>query len=458
MGAFFSLLAAGDLCLSSLTLDRAEGIAQEHNPLYLITEQREIGAHERTQEAYSRWFPQITYSAEYRQSQRSELYLDIYSTEFGLFKHGYWSSFDVTQPLFSPHLLFDLRARRNEEEAAHARYAGSLNDLLFALRQSFYAVALYENTMDIRRETVDYLSYAMEIEQRRLEAGTTISLEFNRSKAAVANAISSYYTALRNLKSSRNALILNLGIDPMLEPQLSLESNRFPLASIPPIALKLPLIKGMNFARQIERLDASRQLLVFSELEVLHYYTQAEEQRPILKERAEEMEAAQQVVRMKQGTYLPEVGAYARFSYNDEDLGARNFLNEPYRWVGGITLNWKLFDSFAREHEINETKAALRAAKLAYREARQHVDVEVRNALYELEEALFSYASADEAVQVALQAVGDAKERLTVGRIPPLDYRDAVNALALARDQQNQASFSLMNAYYALRHATGSDT
>lgn len=457
MGALFSLRIIGELCLSSLTLENAEVIAQEHNPLYLITEQHQIGASERYQEAFSHWFPLITYTAEYRQSQRSELYLDIYSTEFGLFKHGYWSSFDLKQPIFSPHLLFDLRAKGFEEEAARAHCAGSLNELLFALRQSYYAVALYENTLDVRRETVDYLSYAMEIEQRRLEAGTTIPLELNRSKAALANAISQYYTALRDLKTSRNGLILNLGIDPILEPQLSLENNRFPLFSVPEIALKLQQIEGTQFARQIAHIDTARHLLLFSELEVLNYFSHAEEQRPILRERCQEIAAAQQQVSMKQGTYLPEIGAYARFSYNDEDLGPRDFVNQPYRWVGGISLNWKLFDGLAREHEINETKSNLRAARLAYREARQRVEVEVRNSLYDLEEALFSYASAKEAVDVALQAVSDAKERLTVGRIPPLDYRDAINTLALARDQQNQASFSLMSAYYALRFSTGAD-
>jgi WD40 repeat protein len=57
----------------------------------------------------------------------------------------------------------------------------------------------------------------------------------------------------------------------------------------------------------------------------------------------------------------------------------------------------------------------------------------------------------------ATQAREQADDKLRFGRIAPLEYRDSVNQLSQARNQQNQASFDLLAAYYQVRYATGID-
>ena len=92
-----------------------------------------------------------------------------------------------------------------------------------------------------------------------------------------------------------------------------------------------------------------------------------------------------------------------------------------------------------------------------YEKEWQRIEVEIRNGLYQLEEAMLTYLSATQAVYVAEQAREQAQDKLHFGRIAPLEYRDSVNQLAQARNQQNQASYDLLAAYYEVRYATGID-
>ena len=169
------------------------------------------------------------------------------------------------------------------------------------------------------------------------------------------------------------------------------------------------------------------------------------------------MDAKQQAVNEAKGDYLPKITSYLRYSYNDVYLGANPWSEQPYHWVGGVALTWNLFDSLLREHKVRKAKSAHRASMLSYSYGQEQAETEVRDILYRIEEAIFIYRASHSAVLVAEQAREQAQEKLQYGKIAPLEYRDAVDALALARNQNNQAGFDLMTAYYQLQLALGED-
>jgi outer membrane protein TolC len=110
-----------------------------------------------------------------------------------------------------------------------------------------------------------------------------------------------------------------------------------------------------------------------------------------------------------------------------------------------------------REHEIREAKSLRTASRIGFEKEFQRVEVEVRNDLYFFEETLLAYYASSEAVTLAEQAKDQAKDKLAFGRIPPLDYREAVNQLAQAKNRRNRACFDLISAYYDLRYVTAQD-
>lgn len=460
-----------DLPLSHLTLKDAEEIAKEYNKQFLIAKEGTDQAQERKLQAISRWLPSLHYRAEFRDVERKELFLNVFNElkPFDLSHRGYSSILEFAQPIFSTDLIFNLRSKQIEAQAIEYEQANTLNELLLAIRQGYYSVVVLETALDIERANIDYLAYALEQEQKKLEAGNSTTLEVNQNKVAVANAISLYYSTLKDLKNARNAFILTLGIDPLLEPQIHLSEKQVPIESIPEIAIKLQEVQekyhymsqsipsSKDFLLHIDTIEKARSLILFSESEVLDYLERALLNRPDLRKSQLQVGVADQNLKEKQGHYLPKIEGYARYSYNDEYLGGVPFGSEKYYWAGGVVLSWNLFDSLLREHEIREAKSLRQSYRINYDKNYQRVEVEIRNGLYQLEEAIMAYLSSAQSVFVAEQAREQAADKLSFGRIPPLEYRDCVNLWLQAKNQNNNASYDLISSYYKLRYSTGSD-
>jgi len=469
---FLLIVAArlfGELGLRDLSLAEAERIALEYNKNLLIAREGTEQAEERKLQAVSRWLPSIGYRAEFHDIDKKEIFFDVFSTQFPSSHRGYSSILQLNQPIFSTDLLFGLKAKNLEAEVYSYAQADTKNELLRAVRDRYYAVMLYEKALSIERENIDYLAYALEQEQGKLDAGSATPFEVNQSKVSVANAISTYYATLQRLKNARNAFILTLGIDPLLEPEIRLQERSMPIEAIPELAAKLGSLNEQyhyrsdtfpttaDFLDRIDRLERARSLTLFTPDEVQRYLDLALSLRPDLLARKLQVDVAQQNVNTKIGTYFPKISGYVRYSYNDVELGTRPFFREPYDWSAGIVLSWNLFDSMLREHEVREARSVRSASQISYEKEWQRIEVEIYNGLYQLEEAMLTYLSATQAVYVAEQAREQAGDKLRFGRIAPLEYRDSVNQLAQSRNQQNQASFDLLAAYYELRYATGVD-
>ena len=455
----------------ALSLNDAEDLALECNKQLLIAQEQTLEALERKLQAVSRWLPSIVYYGEFRGTQKKEDFFNVYNAieTFTPSNTGYSSIFQMDQPLFSTDLIFGLKSKQLEAKSYECRQANTKNELLFAVRQSYYAVVSLNISLQIQKENIDYLSYALQQQQGKLDAGSATPYEVNQNKVAVTNAISAYYATLKDLKNARNALILTLGIDPLLEPSIQLSEKTIPLLSIPEISAKLQQLEGKyrypgttfpttcDILKHIDQIEELKELTLFTEKDVRSYIDLALSLRPDLQTQKLQMDISQQNLNAKKGTYLPKIDSYARFSYNDNFIGPVPFGSQSYRWVGGFILSWNLFDSLLREHEIKEARYIKQSSQIGFEKELQKIEVEIRNGLYQLEETMLTYLSSSQGVFLAEQARLQAQEKLEFGRIPPLEYRDSVNLLATARNQRNRASFELIAAYYQLRYSLGVD-
>lgn len=469
----FLALAAplcSEMSLRDLSLKDAETIALEYNKTFLIAQEGTTQANERRSQAVSKWLPAIGYRAEFRNLNKKEIFFDVFSEVFPKSHRGYSSIFELNQPIFSTDLIFGLKASGYEAQVFSYSQANTKNELLLAVRDRYYEVLLYEKALDIERENIKYLSYALDQEQGKLEAGNSTPFEVNQSKVSVANAISTYYTTLKKLKNARNGLILTLGIDPLLEPEIQLHEHEMPIQAIPELAAKLDELNSvyhyrndtfptvLDFSLHIEKLENAKKLTLFTPEEVQKYLDLALSLRPDLLAKKLQVNVAEQNVNAQLGHYLPKISGYARYSYNDIEMGTKPFFQQDYVWSAGLVLSWNIFDSMLREHQVREARSVRSASRIGFEKEWQRIEVEIRNGLYLLEDAMLTYISATQAVFVAEQAREQAEDKLRFGRIAPLEYRDSVNQLAQARNQQNEASFDLVAAYYQVRYATGIDT
>lgn len=457
--------------LKCINLKQAEEIALCENKPYLIAYEDVYQADQRRKQAISKWLPSISYNASYTHVPEAITVFKVPSVNNIVFKNDIMiNRFELKQPILSTDLYFGLKSRSLELKYSEAERENTKNHLLLKIRRDYFSVVFYDAALDIQKENIDYLTQALEVEQGKFQNGDTTILDLNQSRVAVANALSEYYNTLQKLKESRNSLIYTLGVDPILEEEMTLEDRTIDVFRISEISDKLKILERkynyftdqfaatFDLIMQSERVRNERKLTLFSTDEVDNYLETAYAQRPDLRSKRLQIDIAEKEVETKRGDYFPVITGYVDYVKNGGDPSERFAIQDSMSVSFGVKLTWNLFDSMLREHRIKEAVSKRSSSKIDYCYARDNVEIGIRNQLHQIEDAIYVYISGTEGVRLAEMAMVQAKEKLRFGKIPPLEYRDAVNQLAKARNVQNFSSYQLMIAYYQLLFDLGCDS
>jgi outer membrane protein TolC len=442
--------------LKNLSLKQAEGISLQNNKEIQLSEQ-EIGQfYARRLQAISAWFPQISFASMYVNLQKPQAVLGpLALPQYTM------NQFQLNQPLFSTDLFFTLRTTSFYLKSTEINREIAVNRTLLHVRTLYFLVILKEVSLKVQKEVIDYLTNALNEEQKKYDAGRAISFEVNQSKVALSNAISAYHAIMKELKSARNDLIIALGCDPDKEKEINLSESDLAFDDFPEVKEKLTLLQqkteGLS-ARlpKSEMLVQTTHLSLFSEDEIEKWIAVARLKRPEVKKSKYLVKAARQQVNYQKGRYLPEISGFIDYGYYYPFNGL--FFPQQKNWASGVRVSWNIFDSFKREFQIKEAGFARESAKIEQQQTLDRTSADIRNQIYQIEEALFSYLSAYESLVLAEQSMKEAQVRLAAGTITPLDYRDATRSYAETHRQCDQAKYSLLHSYFQLRHAAGIDS
>lgn len=455
--AFFAALIPSFLCAHphSLSLQEAQRSALEGNEEYLaLKEQVEAGRYRRLQ-SFSSWMPQASLEHTFLKTQKPLIGED---QEF------HTTNFSISQPLFVSDLYYGVKSSRSSLDVLESRLSTARQDLSLEVLKAYYLVILSREEVLVQKENIEVLLSALQREKSELEYGESTAFEVSQSKVSVSNAFLSYYEAEKSLKVAKDALVRLLGMTSEQGKNLTLQEENIPVLSIPEVQKKLKELEKSLRTKEgdfiTEHLIARLQGKVSeegAEVYTLHEVSIWEEKavanRSEVRLKRAEYKLATEHLRQSQAKYLPQVNAFADLSKRSPLSGTASTQYD--NWHMGIRLQWSLFDGLGRERKIQEAHLLERAASLFYQGAVEAVKVQVRSSIYELQEALLSYSSAQESVALADEALLLAKERLKVGMITPLEYRDAAASHTQAKQNLNRASYDLLTSYYSLQHAAG---
>jgi outer membrane protein TolC len=182
--------------------------------------------------------------------------------------------------------------------------------------------------------------------------------------------------------------------------------------------------------------------------------------QPNLKVYENYLKIADKEVSKRRGEFLPSLSLNVNYGGNPttvQNLPSSSFGNQTMQWAVGIQVDWLLFDGLGRVRRLNEAKCEKRAKAFQYRQERQNTYAGVRKRIFEIEESVASYVTADANVKLAEQTVTLANDQVEVGYATVFDYQVTVNDFIQAVNNKNQARYALLKAYYGLRHVTGID-
>ena len=121
----------------------------------------------------------------------------------------------------------------------------------------------------------------------------------------------------------------------------------------------------------------------------------------------------------------------------------------------GVRLNWTLFDGFQTRYRSQQNQIAVDQAEVQLEQVRNAAQLEVANAIRQLQSAQTRLASQSQTVQTAQTAFEFASARLGEGVASQVDVRVATQNLDLARLNYLQAVYDALVARSDYERATG---
>jgi outer membrane protein len=317
-----------------------------------------------------------------------------------------------------------VRSSKLTRDAAILDLQAVINEALLQVRTLFYSVLLAREQIKVQESNLNLLQEQLKTATDRYEAGTVSSFEKLRAEVAVANAKVPLITARNDYRLAIEALRQALGFT----------TNK------PDSLRKIP-----EFVGTLEFTPAT--------FDLQQAFESAHANRPDLERLAKLAAAREEGVTVARSGYFPNVSAFGGWTLRKG--GTNNFDDSNNGWLVGVQSQWNIFDGRATHGRVLQAKSAHEQTKLALTEAQLAIEVEVRRAFSQWQQAVELAEASQRVVEQATEAVRLATARYNAGTSTQLDTLAAQVDLTTARTNQILAYYNYNVALAALRKAMG---
>lgn len=427
---FVSFLSFAKIEAKSWSIEEARRRVLENNHQVQASKYFLLGIEESKKQSFSAYLPKIELEARLIRSN---------ANAFSGQSEQESSKLLLSQVLFSSPHFFAIKKSSLKLSMSEQKDIELKAQLLFELRQSYYLCLLHSEQVSVLLENVDILKDALAIEKAQEALGQSTDFEVEQAKLSLSNAQSMYFDAEKKYKISMYRLrkILNLSE----EEELELTEKNIPMVE----NLKEKLLL-------LEDLEVKKNYQLFKPEEQKQWMRIAEKQNPLLKSLIVEGELAKVSLDEKRADYFPSVQAFASY----ETLRPQVPASAYYDHVNvGLRLSWTLFDSFARESRWRQANHGLMQQSQLIDQLSLDLQTSIKERLLEIEEAILSYRVAQDAVLLADSALEKGRQRLDLGSIKAISFRELLSLRKEAKLSLSQAAYHLLISYFSLQALVG---
>jgi outer membrane protein len=353
-------------------------------------------------------------------------------------------SFQFTQPLLKNGWLFAnqaplIIARRNLEQSRANFSAEVSNNILQAVGQ-YWSVVEAQGNLEVARSSMDAAEATYKRDKRALELGALPPLDIYRSESQVASRRVQVIQSEYALKQAEDALRMTIGADQ--DPNIQ--------------ALDLVLTEKPDPEGELRAIDTATAL------------QQALTKRPEFDAARAALANDETHIRLAHNHLMPELDLTAQYASNG--LGGTQFNSMGQRvtssslnQLGGFnypTYYAQLSVSLplknrAAKAEMGNALVSRRSDLYSERQLREQVELDVGNAVHQLEQAKLSIAAGKEALDLAKKTMAAEQRKYDLGSETIFFVLEAQTELASAELGLLQAQVNYQLAVAGLDHATG---
>jgi outer membrane protein len=156
-------------------------------------------------------------------------------------------------------------------------------------------------------------------------------------------------------------------------------------------------------------------------------------------------------VKQARTDYIPSLNLMGQVDWNSDRLAG----SDAKSWAMMAVLQWNLFDGLVTTSRVREASAAAGKVKALEEQMRSGVQLQVRQAYYNLDASRERIAATSSSVQEAEEGLRIVQKRYEVGMTTFVDVLGAENALIRSRTSALQALYDNNVANAELKLAAG---
>ncbi len=328
----------------------------------------------------------------------------------------------VSQALYSGgKISAALRGGAAQREEGRADLAQTRDDVILAVKQSFYAVLLASATASIEADNLASAEEHMHTINERYKMGLDSDLNVLRQEVEVANAKPALITA-------RNQVELGLT---MLKDTLALDVDR-----------PVTLVGALDEPTGMPSYDKAAEIALSRRPEVV-----AAHQKVIV---------AQQTIGLDAANGRPQLSLFGNIQWNGQGQSLNLGPNDRgTSSAAGLTMNFPVFTGGQVHEQVAQAELAYERTLEDEAQTRRDVLVDVKRQWLSAQEALERAQSERTAIGQGRRALDSTEVRYKAGRASQLDLIDTTLALNRTRTTYVQALNDYWTSLAALERAAG---
>lgn len=325
----------------------------------------------------------------------------------------------ASMPLINAQLWESLKLSGMDVEMAVEQARSSKISLIKQVKQSFYAVLLAKESLNVMTQVYDNAQKNYEKTEQRTLVGKASEVDRLRAQVTLMN-------AEPNVSSAENAVLLAtwqlkavMGIDLETEVEVVGKISDYTDNMLSPYVANEDLSGNSSLAQ----LELQGRML-------------------------------ESTIRMQKKQYIPTLAA--SINYNYSAMG-----DDELRWfpssTAALSLSVPIFDGFAKHNNIMQSKKTKDMLDLQREDAERNLRIGIRNYNDQMALCIKNYQAANATVEIAQKSYEITEKMYEVGKATLVELNDAQLALEQAQLTQAQAIYNFMVAKANLDEMLGKE-
>ena len=373
----FGLIAILFINAYSITLEETLNIAEKNATKIKLSDKDIEKVEAQIKEAKSNILPQVSITGSYTRWDPSYITGSTPKNQFS-------AKVGLTQKIFDYQVFNLIKVAQANLELQKVIKEDIKQQVKDTARRLFLTSLTYKEIMKIKEENLKYWQENYKYVEAKYNAGLLAKYDFMRASSQLQSAIADYENAKANYEKSIENLKRFLMIENITPPEGNLE--------------KLSYNKEINI-----------------------------ENNTALKVINQQIKVSQQQVEYQKSANYPSLSAFLNYQTNNQVKypSTSEVWKEGYNL--GLLLNWTLFDGFAKESRILQSKIDKTKNEIIYQDKIAELKASINKTLADIKALEQQLKANEENLKVAKEALKLSTERFKAGIANTLEVLDSEN-------------------------------